>query len=173
MNYCAIHYPDIANGLGVRISLFVSGCPHHCEGCFQPETWNEDYGVVFTETVEDFIIEKLTPDYIDGLTLLGGEPLTPDHQKALLSLLKKVKATYPAKNIWCYSGYLFEDLISKNGSGHCDVTNEVLSLIDVLVDGKFVMDLKDIRLRFRGSSNQRIIDVKSSLKTGTITTIDL
>ncbi len=167
MNYCNIKKFDIADGIGVRVTLFVSGCTHHCEGCFQPETWNFDYGELFTEDVEKEIIEALKPDYIDGLTLLGGEPFEIENQKALLPFLKKVKNIYPKKTIWAYSGYTFEEL-TNDSRAKCEYTDEILSLIDVLVDGEFKIDLKNISLKFRGSSNQRVIDVKETLKKGEI-----
>ena len=167
MNYCNIKKFDIADGIGVRVTLFVSGCTHHCEGCFQPETWNFDYGELFTEDVENEIIEALKPDYIDGLTLLGGEPFEPENQKALLPFLKKVKNIYPEKTIWAYSGYTFEEL-TNDSRARCEFTDEILSLIDVLVDGEFKIDLKNISLKFRGSSNQRVIDVKKTLENGKI-----
>jgi anaerobic ribonucleoside-triphosphate reductase activating protein len=163
MNYAKINPNDIANGTGVRVTLFVSGCTHHCKGCFNSETWDFNYGTPFTEETEDKILELLKPDYIEGLTLLGGEPMEPQNQKALLSLLKKVKKEFPQKNIWCYSGYLFDSEIIK-GRAHTDVTDELLSCIDVLVDGRFMEDKKNIMLKFRGSENQRIIDVEESIR---------
>ena len=165
MNYGEIKKTDIANGLGVRVSLFVSGCPHHCKGCFNPQTWDFGYGNPFDESVQDEIIKILSPSYINGLTLLGGEPMEPSNQKALLPFLKKVRSTYPEKDIWCYSGYVFEDETLK-GEANIPETGEFLSLIDVLVDGRFVEEKKNIMLKFRGSENQRIIDVKESLKQG-------
>lgn len=167
MNYCNIKKFDIADGIGVRVTLFVSGCTHHCEGCFQPETWNFDYGELFTPDVENEIIEALKPDYIDGLTLLGGEPFEPENQKALLPFLKKIKKIYPQKTIWAYSGYTFEEL-TLDSRAKCECTDEILSLIDVLVDGEFKIDLKNISLKFRGSSNQRVIDVRKTLEEGKI-----
>ena len=163
MNYANIKFNDIANGEGVRISLFVSGCTHHCKNCFNKETWDFNYGKPFTEDVEDLIIQKLKPEHINGLTLLGGEPMEPANQKALLPFIKKVKEIYPNKTIWCYSGYLFDKELLNESRAHCPWTLELLSYIDVLVDGKFVDELKDITLRFKGSSNQRVIDVKKSL----------
>lgn len=169
MNYGEIKKNDIANGLGVRTTLFVSGCTHHCKGCFQPQTWNFCYGNPYTKEVEDGIVESLSPYYIAGLTLLGGEPFEPENQAELVSLLRRVRAEKPGKNIWCYSGYVFEELTGKIPSrARCEYTDEMLSLIDVLVDGEFKEELKDIRLRFRGSSNQRIIDVKKTLEKGEI-----
>lgn len=161
MNYGNIKYCDIADGTGVRTSLFVSGCRHHCRGCFQPETWDFDYGKPFTDEVEDEIIESLRPQYVEGLTVLGGEPMDPDNQPAVLHLLKRVKSLFPDKNIWVYTGYTYEtDLLSRTGKAHLSCTDELLSLIDVLVDGEFVLEKKDITLEFRGSSNQRILKLK-------------
>ncbi len=165
MNYCNIKKVDIADGLGVRVTLFVSGCTHHCKGCFQPETWDFDYGKLFTIDTENELIDALKPDYIDGLTLLGGEPFEPENQKALLPFLKKVRSIYPDKTIWAYSGYTIDELLNES-SARCEYTDEILSLIDVLVDGEFKMELKNISLQFRGSSNQRVIDVKKTLETG-------
>jgi anaerobic ribonucleoside-triphosphate reductase activating protein len=140
----------------------VSGCTHHCKGCFNSETWDFNYGFPFTDETEERILELLKPDYIEGLTLLGGEPMEPQNQKALLPLLKKVKKKFPQKNIWCYSGYLFDKEIL-SGRAHCEATDELLSYIDVLVDGRFIEEKKNIMLKFRGSENQRIIDVRKSL----------
>ena len=167
MHYGNIKKFDIADGIGVRVSLFVSGCTHHCEGCFQPETWNFDYGNTFTNDTEEEIIDALSPDYIDGLTLLGGEPFEPQNQEVLLPLLKKVKRVLPKKTIWAYSGYTFEEL-TKGSRARCEFTDEILSMLDVLVDGEFKSELKNISLKFRGSSNQRVIDVKKTLKEGRI-----
>ena len=167
MNYAKINPNDIANGTGVRVTLFVSGCTHHCKGCFNSETWDFNYGTPFTEETEEKILELLKPNYIEGLTLLGGEPMEPQNQKALLSLLKKVKKEFPQKNIWCYAGYLFDSEIIK-GRAHTDVTDELLSCIDILVDGRFMEDKKNIMLKFRGSENQRIIDVQKSLSQNSV-----
>ena len=168
MNYGEIKNYDIANGEGVRVSLFVSGCTHHCKNCFNPETWSFEYGKPFTKETEDYIIECLSPDYIDGLSLLGGEPFEPQNQEVLLPFLRKVKNELPNKNIWCYTGYLFDRELLSESRARCEFTDEMLSLIDVLVDGEFVQALHDISLAFRGSSNQRIIDVQKSLETGEI-----
>lgn len=162
MKYADIKKYDISNGVGVRVSLFVSGCNHHCKGCFNPEAWDFNYGKDFTNDTINEIIEALKPNYINGLSLLGGEPLDLKNQEGILSLLRKVKKIYPEKNIWCYSGYLYEYLLEQAKSNK--VTKEILSYLDILVDGKFELDKKDITLLFRGSSNQRIIDVKKSLK---------
>lgn len=168
MNYGEIKNYDIANGEGVRVSLFVSGCTHHCKNCFNPETWNFEYGKPFTKETENYIIECLSPSYIDGLSLLGGEPFEPDNQKVLLPFLCRVKNDLPNKTIWCYTGYLFDKELLNESRARCEFTDEMLSLIDVLVDGEFIQDLYDISLAFRGSSNQRIIDVQKSLESGEI-----
>ena len=164
MNYANIKFNDIANGEGIRTSLFVSGCTHHCEQCFNPETWDFNYGKEFNKDVEDKIIESLKPSHINGLTILGGEPMEPANQKGLLEFVKRVKQTYPNKTIWCYTGYLFDEELLKPSRAHCPWTKEFLTLIDVLIDGEFKYQLKDITLRFKGSSNQRVIDVQESLK---------
>lgn len=168
MNYAEIKNCDIANGLGVRVSLFVSGCTHHCKNCFNEVTWDFYYGKVFDEKVEEQILEYLKPNHITGLTLLGGEPMEPSNQRALLPFLKKVKNKFPHKDIWMYSGYVFDKELLQESRARCEVTDELLSYIDVLVDGRFVEELKDLSLKFRGSSNQRIIDVQESLKTNQV-----
>lgn len=166
MNYGAIKKYDIANGEGVRVSLFVSGCTHQCKGCFNYEAWDFTYGEHFTEDTANEIVEALEPSFINGLSLLGGEPFERPNQEVLLPLLHKVKEKYPQKNIWCYTGYTLEDDLLSESRVRCEHTDEMLGLIDVLVDGEFKEELKDITLAFRGSSNQRIIDVKESLKQG-------
>ena len=168
MNYADIKGIDVANGPGVRVSLFVSGCTHHCKECFNPETWDFGYGKLFDEKAEDEIIEYLKPNYIKGLTLLGGDPMEKVNQEALIPLLEKVKKEYPDKSIWCYTGYDFENDIKENMLENCEVTKKFMSYIDVLVDGEFKLELKDLNLVFRGSSNQRIIMVKESLESGNI-----
>ena len=168
MNYGEIKNFDIANGEGVRVSLFVSGCTHHCKNCFNPETWSFDFGKPFTREVEDSILKELAPDYINGLSLLGGEPFEPQNQAALLPFLRRVREKYPDKNIWCYTGYLFDKELLGESRARCESTDEMLSIIDVLVDGEFVQELYNISLQFRGSSNQRIIDVKKSLESGKV-----
>ena len=169
MNYCNIKYCDIANGEGVRTTLFVSGCTNHCEECFQPETWDFHYGEPFTEEAAHKVLESLKPDYINGLTLLGGEPFEPQNQRVLVKFLRRVHREFPNKNVWCFTGFTLDGELWRDGSHpRCEVTDEMLSLIDVLVDGRFVRALKDISLKFRGSSNQRIIDVKKSLEQGTV-----
>ena len=170
MNYGNIKPRDIADGIGVRVTLFVSGCTHHCKGCFQPETWAFDYGEPVTREVEDQLLELLSPAFIDGLTLLGGEPMEPDNQRALLPFLHRVRQEQPGKTIWCYSGFTWEQLTGNQPSHcRCEVTDELLSLLDVLVDGEFVEAQKDITLLFRGSRNQRLIDVPKTRKSGNVT----
>jgi anaerobic ribonucleoside-triphosphate reductase activating protein len=171
MNYCNIKKNDIANGPGVRVTLFVSGCTHHCEGCFQPETWNFSYGEPFTQLTWHELFAALQPSYVSGLTLLGGEPFEPENQRALLPFLRMVREQFPQKNIWGYSGYLYEELtgmIPGTGRARCEVTDEMLSLLDVLVDGEFVQEKKNISLAFRGSENQRLIDLKKSQAAGQV-----
>ena len=171
MNYGTIKNCDIANGVGVRVTLFVSGCRNHCPGCFQPETWNFAYGQPFTGETEEELLRLLKPGYINGLTLLGGDPFEPENQRALLPFLRKVRAAYPEKDVWAYTGYTWEQLTSGVHRVRLPETVEMLNLIDILVDGPFVQEKKNIRLLFRGSENQRIIDVKRSLSSGNIQTI--
>ena len=166
MNYGAIKKLDIANGPGLRVSLFVSGCTHHCPGCFNSETWDFQYGKPFTMETENEILSLLASPYIDGLSLLGGEPFEPINQQGVLPLLRKFRKAYPNKTVWCYTGYTLEKDLLLPSRARCFCTDEMLSLIDVLVDGKFVESLKNIRLKFRGSENQRILDLRASLKTG-------
>ena len=154
----------MANGPGVRISLFVSGCTHRCPGCFNEEAQDFSYGRPFTQDEEDKIIQALAPDHIKGLSLLGGEPFEPDNQRARLPLLRRVKEKYPEKETWCYSGYILETELWKDSRARCECTDELLSLIDVLVDGPFVQEQKDLNLRFRGSANQRILNVPASIR---------
>ncbi len=174
MNYCNIKPRDIADGIGVRVTLFVSGCRNHCKNCFQPETWDFNYGDPFAKEVEDYILEQLSPDFVAGLTLLGGEPFEQENQRGLLPFLRRVRREKPEKTIWAYSGFTWEELTGAVPARcRCEVTDEVLSLLDVLVDGRFVEELKDIRLRFRGSSNQRLIDVPATLRAGEIVLLDI
>lgn len=168
MYYAAIKNCDIANGPGVRISLFVSGCTHKCKGCFNEVAWDFEYGQPFTQETVDYILSLLAPSYVKGLTLLGGEPFEPQNQPALVDLLRQVKAKYPEKSIWAFSGYLFDRDMLSGKLGDPAVLNEFLSYLDVLVDGPFVESKKDLTLRFRGSSNQRLIDVPASLASGTV-----
>ncbi len=168
MNYAEIKTCDIANGPGVRVSLFVSGCTHRCKGCFNEIAWDFDYGKEFDEKTMDRLIEALRPDYIRGLTLLGGEPMEYRNQLGLLPFIRRMRKELPNKDIWCFSGYLFDSQIRDEMCEKWEETKELLSYIDVMVDGKFVEGLRDITLRFRGSSNQRIIDVKESLAVGSV-----
>jgi anaerobic ribonucleoside-triphosphate reductase activating protein len=165
VNIAAIKHVDIADGPGVRVSLFVAGCTHHCKGCFQPETWDFDFGTPYTPETEQQILDWLRPAYIRGLTLLGGEPFEPVNQRGLVTLLERVRRELPEKDIWCYSGYTFEELTGASRA-RCEVTDRMLSLIDVLVDGEFVLEQRNLMLRFRGSENQRLLDVPKSLAAG-------
>ncbi len=173
MNYGTIKNCDIANGVGVRVSLFVSGCTHHCKECFQPETWDFAYGQPYTQETEDELLRLLAPSYIDGLSLLGGEPMEPQNQRELVKLLRRVKKELPEKNVWCYSGYTLETDLLTPSRARCEVTDELLSMIDILVDGEFVLAKKNISLSFRGSENQRIIDLRATLKSGKTVVLDL
>ncbi len=164
MHYGNLKKYDIANGEGVRVTLFVSGCTNHCKGCFQKETWDFDFGQVYDKTVEDEILESLNKPYIKGLTLLGGEPFEEENQKVLTQLLRRVKEELPQKDIWAYTGFILDQDLLKYGKRHYEMTDEMLSYIDVLVDGPFIEDKKDISLAFRGSKNQRIIDLKRTLQ---------
>ena len=170
MNYATIKWYDIANGEGVRISLFVSGCTHRCKNCFNEVAWDFSYGTPFDSEIEGKILKELDGDYIAGLSLLGGEPLEPQNQEALYPFIKKVKELYPKKTIWCYTGCVFNEkkTLLTEKEKNMPFTKELLSLIDVLVDGPFIEDLKDIRLKFRGSSNQRVIDMPKTLASGKI-----
>ena len=172
MNYAEIKYCDVANGPGVRTSLFVSGCSHHCPGCFNEIAWDFNYGKPFTQDTIDSIIESLKPDYIQGLTLLGGEPFEDSNQKGLLPLVRQVREVLPQKDIWCFTGFLFDKDIIENMCKRWKETNELLSYIDVLVDGRFVEELKNLNLKFKGSENQRTILVNESLKSGNVILYD-
>lgn len=164
MYYGEIKKRDIADGPGVRVSLFVSGCTHHCPGCFNPETWNFQFGQPFTAETEEELLAALAPSYVSGLTLLGGEPMEPENQKVLADFVRRVRECYPQKSIWCYSGYTYEtDLLPMKATMG---EQWLLPLVDVLVDGEFILAQKNISLQFRGSENQRIIDVQRSLETG-------
>ena len=166
MNYATIKNNDIANGPGVRVSLFVSGCTHRCPGCFNEVAWDFAYGEPFTQQTIDDLIKMLSANHIKGLTLLGGEPFEPQNQPEVLNLLRQVKDTLPEKSIWAYSGYIFEKDILAGRLGPKEITEELISYVDVLVDGPFVQSKKNLSLRFRGSENQRLIDVKASLQAG-------
>ena len=171
MNYAGIKYCDIANGTGCRTVLFVSGCRNACKGCFQPQTWDFGYGEPFDEKVQEEVLMSLEPDYITGITVLGGEPFEPENQKELVPFMRKVVARYPNKNVWAFTGYIYDKDLVAGGRRHTEDTDELLSMIDVLVDGPFQEDKKDITLKFRGSSNQRILDLKETIRTGNIITL--
>lgn len=168
MHYGEIKDCDIANGTGVRITLFVSGCRNRCEHCFQKQTWDFDYGKPFNAETEAEIMKMLEPSYINGFTVLGGEPFEPENQAVLAGLLERIKKKYPQKTIWAFSGYTYEELTTVGTHPHCEFTDKMLSYIDVLVDGRFVEAKKDISLRFRGSSNQRLIDIPKTRELGTV-----
>ena len=167
MHYGEIKGCHVANGPGVRVTLFVSGCTNHCKGCFQPQTWDFAYGEPFDGAAQQRVLDLLAPDYVSGLTLLGGEPFEPQNQPAIVELLRQVKSTCPNKSIWAFSGYLFQDILSGR-LGPWEITKEYLSYLDVLVDGPFMESRKNLALRFRGSENQRLIDVPASLASGEV-----
>lgn len=166
MNYATIKQVDVANGPGVRVSLFVSGCTHHCKGCFNAEAWDFEYGEAFTEETEEYLLKLLAPDYIEGITLLGGEPMEPENQKGLLPFIKRVRERYPRKSVWCFTGYDFERDVMGRMMKESQVTRELVPLFDVVVDGRFVEEKRNLSLKFRGSENQRVLDVKRSLEAG-------
>ena len=168
MNYGQLKKCDIADGPGVRVTLFVSGCRNHCPGCFQPETWDFDFGRPFTGETEREIFAELEKPFVAGLTLLGGDPFEPENQRQLLPLLRAVREHFPTKTVWAYSGYTLETLQREGSRPHCEATQEMLSLIDVLVDGPFVQEKRNLRLRFRGSENQRLIDLNKTRAAGEI-----
>lgn len=168
MHYGEIKSNDIANGEGVRVSLFVSGCTNHCKNCFQPQTWDFEYGEPFTGETQERILTLLAPEHISGLSVLGGEPFEPSNQRALLPVLRAVRERFPAKNIWAWTGFTFEQLRTDGSRCRCEVTDELLSLLDILVDGRFEEERKDLMLRFRGSSNQRLIDLNATRAAGTL-----
>lgn len=169
MHYGEIKNCDIANGEGVRVTLFVSGCTNHCKNCFQPQTWDFNYGNPFTEETEAELFRLLSPRYIRGLTLLGGEPFEPENQRALLPFLRKLRRELPEKTVWAFTGFTWEELHTEGSHPRCEVTDELLNLIDVLVDGRYVEERKDIGLRFRGSSNQRLLDLNATRASGELT----
>ena len=168
MHYGEIKNCDIANGWGVRVSLFVSGCTNHCEQCFQPQTWAFDYGRPFTEETERQLLDLLRPSYINGLTLLGGEPFEPENQRVLLPFVQRVRRELPEKDLWAFSGFTYEELTDPAAYPHCEATQPLLALLDVLVDGRYVAALHDISLLFRGSSNQRLIDLAGTRAAGAV-----
>ncbi len=173
MYYSQIKNCDIANGEGVRVTLFVSGCTNRCPHCFQPQTWDFAYGQPFTKQTETQLLKMLEPPYVDGLTLLGGEPFEPQNQEALSPFVEKVRREYPQKNIWAFTGFTWEELQREGAHPRCAYTDRLLSMIDVLVDGRYEEDKKDISLRFRGSANQRLIDVPATLRDGKIVLWDV
>ncbi len=166
MNYAKIKEYDIADGPGVRVSLFVSGCRHRCKGCFNPETWDFGYGCPFTGETREHILQLLGKPYIQGLTLLGGEPFEPENQKELVKLLREVRKKYPQKDIWSYTGFVYEQDLTPGGRAYTEVTDEMLSCLDVLVDGPFIEEQKDITLKFRGSKNQRVLPIEKGKVSG-------
>jgi len=168
MNYATIKPLDVANGEGIRVSLFVSGCTHHCPECFNSEAWDFNYGEPYTDEIEEKVLTLLGKPMIQGLSLLGGEPFEPCNQRVLVGLLRKERERYPEKTVWCYSGYLYDKELKAPSRARCEVTDEMLSMIDVLVDGRFEKDKKNLNLRFRGSTNQRVLDLKECERTGTI-----
>ncbi len=168
MNYAGIKYCDVANGPGCRTVLFVSGCRNACDGCFQPQTWDFGYGELFDERMQQEVIDSLEPEYIEGITLLGGEPFEEENQKALLAFMRKLKKAYPDKNVWAFTGYIYDKDLVAGGRKHTEDTDELLSMIDVLVDGPFRQELYDISLKFRGSCNQRMINLKETIKNNKV-----
>lgn len=168
MYYGNIKKYDIADGVGVRVTLFVSGCTNHCEGCFQPETWDFHHGQPYTEETQKEILDAMAQPYIQGLTLLGGEPFEIENQRVLVELLRAVRKIYPQKDVWCYTGFIMDQDLIPGGCRYCEVTDEMLGMIDILVDGRFVLAKRNLMLKFRGSENQRIIDVPASLRQGQI-----
>ena len=173
MYYGELKKCDIANGTGVRVTLFVSGCTNRCQGCFQPQTWDFCYGRPYTADTEAEIFTELNKSYINGLTVLGGEPFEPENQRQLVQLLRNVRERCPGKTIWVFTGFTLDgELLADGSHPRCEVTDEMLSYIDVLVDGRFILDQKDISLQFRGSRNQRVIDMNRTRQTGQITIWD-
>ena len=168
MNYAGIKYCDIANGVGCRTVLFVSGCRNHCKDCFQPHTWDFNYGEAVDEKVQQEVLDSLKPAYVQGITLLGGEPFEPENQVELVEFMRRVKQQYPNKDVWAFTGYVYDEDLVPGGRKYCDATDELLSMLDVLVDGPFIAEQKDLTLKFRGSRNQRVMDMKETLRRGEI-----
>ena len=168
MNYAGIKYCDIANGLGCRTVLFVSGCRNACKGCFQPQTWDFHYGEPFDEKAQEEILHSLEPDYVQGITLLGGEPFEEENQAALVPFMRRVREQYPNKDVWAFTGYIYDKDLIPGGRKYTEYTDELLSMIDILVDGPFMEELKDITLKFRGSRNQRVIDLHKTREQGKV-----
>lgn len=173
MNYAGVKYCDIANGLGCRTVLFVSGCRNACKGCFQPETWAFDYGNPFDEKIQQEILDSLKPDYVQGITFLGGEPFEEENQRELRPFMKKVRELHPNKNVWCFTGYVYDRDLVPGGRKYTEDTDEMLDMIDVLVDGPYIQEERDLRIKFRGSRNQRLIDMKKTRECGTIVLMNL
>ncbi|MBE6729003.1 MAG: anaerobic ribonucleoside-triphosphate reductase activating protein [Ruminococcaceae bacterium] len=173
MYYGELKKRDIANGLGVRVALFVSGCTNHCEECFNRDTWDFHYGKPYTQETENEIIEALRPDFVRGLSLLGGEPMEPKNQQPLLNLVKRVKKELPQKDIWCYTGFTYDELLDRKAYPNTEIVEELISYLDVLVDGRFEKDKRNLMLKFRGSENQRLIDVKQTIKEQKVILLDL
>lgn len=168
MNYAGIKYCDIANGTGCRTVLFVSGCRNHCKDCFQPHTWDFNYGEPFDEKIQQEVLDSLKPGYVQGITLLGGEPFEKENQRELVKFMRKVKKLYPTKDVWAFTGYVYDKDLIEGGRKYCEVTDELLSMLDVLVDGPFIAEEKDLMLKFRGSRNQRIIDMPNTIRQNEI-----
>jgi anaerobic ribonucleoside-triphosphate reductase activating protein len=168
MNYGQIMKAECANGVGIRVSIFVSGCTNHCPGCFQPETWDFGYGLAYTPEVEQSLLDELGKPYYNGLTILGGEPFEPSNQQEIVKLIRRVKNELPGKNIWIYTGFTYDQDLVPGGCRYTDVTDEILDNTDVLVDGRFVQELRNIMLKFKGSTNQRIIDMKTTRAEGRV-----
>lgn len=173
MNYAGIKYCDIANGLGCRTVLFVSGCRNACKGCFQPQTWAFDYGEAFDDKIQQEILDSLKPAYVQGITLLGGDPFEEENQKALVPFMRKVKEQYPGKDVWAYTGYMYDTDLQQGGRKYTEYTDELLAMIDVLVDGPFIEEQKDITLKFKGSANQRVIDMNKTREKNQIIILNL
>ena len=173
MNYAGIKYCDIANGLGCRTVLFVSGCRNACKGCFQPQTWAFDYGEAFDDKIQQDILDSLKPAYVQGITLLGGDPFEEENQKALVPFMRKVKEQYPGKDVWAYTGYMYDTDLQQGGRKYTEYTDELLAMIDVLVDGPFIEEQKDITLKFKGSANQRVIDMNKTREKNQIIILNL
>ncbi len=173
MYYGELKKRDIANGLGVRVALFVSGCTNHCEECFNRATWDFNFGKLYTQSTEDEIVEALRPDYVRGFSLLGGEPMEPKNQPQCLKLLKRIKKELPNKDVWCYTGFTYEELLENGSYANTENTGEMLSLIDVMVDGRFEKDKRNLMLKFRGSENQRLIDMNATREKGEVVLLNL
>lgn len=173
MNYAGIKYNDIANGMGCRTVLFVSGCRNHCKDCFQPETWDFGYGKPFDEAIQEELLQSLEPEFIQGLTILGGEPFEEENQQPVYDFICKVRARYPQKDIWMFTGYVYDKDLIPGGRKYTEVTDGILDQIDVMVDGPFIVEKKSVSLSFRGSENQRVLDMKKTRATGEMTWLEV